>query len=104
PSVEPAVAGFVEILVAVVVDGVAGDDESDRRYPQGSGVVGVGVAELDRAKRVTFQVDPFCWDHGGVDLALSDLAGKPGVPHDFPVLVLPADAVDAGRGGVHGCV
>ena len=40
-----------------VVDGVARDHETDRGQVEAGGVVGIGVADIDRDNLVTFKIE-----------------------------------------------
>jgi hypothetical protein len=48
PRLNSTPGAFQQVLVHAVVGNIAGDDQTDGRHVQHGGVVGVGVAGLDR--------------------------------------------------------
>jgi hypothetical protein len=67
-------------LVHVVVDGVAGDDQSSVRHVQDRGVVGVRVADVHGNGRVALEFEERIIQWIGDGVVLGDLARESGQP------------------------
>ena len=64
----------------VVVGGIPGDDQADRRDMQAGRVVGVGMPEVDDHEVVALEIDHLIREGVGDHEVMRDLAGKQMVP------------------------
>jgi hypothetical protein len=78
-------AGLGQIQVHVVVNGVSRDHQTDRRDEQASGVIGVGVAEIDDDEFVSLELEAVAVEGLRILDVLRKLPGESPLPERKPL-------------------